>query len=188
MADYPIAGKFVTLEDAPWMPNKCASCGHSNVGSSGDDRTTRRQFITWHMEVDFYGVIYLCMLCSRELGQAAGLPTRESYAEVANALGELLIEKSELAVRVNELEAVISAIPSLAKLLSVGGPVDSEVEPAERTDVPESPAVDGESLASAHRLIESAVDGTERDDPKPNKPVVSERPVHVSKPQLDFGL
>lgn len=82
--------RFTVHNNPDVAPGKCAVC--SSVG--GDDR----QFIDFGMQLDWYGAVYFCTFCVRELAAAGGFVSVENYKKVLEQSQSL---KSELSV-VNE--------------------------------------------------------------------------------------
>lgn len=187
--DYPLSGKFQTVEDAVWMPFKCASCGWSNAGNEADGREQRRQFITWNMEVDYYGIIYLCYTCAKEVGQSAGLPTVQQFTNLADEYMTTLSEKSELVIRVDDLENVVRAIPRMSELLNIPDRVDVNlVKEAEKDEPVRSDDSSERESLPAHRETEQAQHSTGRDHKSAMESFAFQGPVHVSESPSSFGV
>lgn len=56
----------VKLVDTPYYkPGKCCNCGSS--------RTNDRKYIDIGLDLDWYGIVYFCTFCIREIANVAGL-------------------------------------------------------------------------------------------------------------------
>jgi hypothetical protein len=62
------------IEDVPmYKPGKCGNCGSS--------KNDGRKYVDFGLELDWYGTVYLCGLCLRDVAQTMGL-----FKDLENAL------------------------------------------------------------------------------------------------------
>lgn len=74
------------------LPHKCAGC--SRYSSNDPDNPLR--FVSWNLDVEFYGVIYICVDCLRQMAERMG------YMEPKN-VKSLIAKKSQLIQDVSNL-------------------------------------------------------------------------------------
>lgn len=97
--------KYKWLDQPYALPCKCTGCG---IGHNDDGRRT---FLDTGMELDYYGVIYICSNCFIEMAAGLGYLSPAQYTKVADDGVEAEIQNRGLKV---ENEALRTAI----KLLS----------------------------------------------------------------------
>jgi hypothetical protein len=75
--------KYV-ISDAPYFkPSKCANCG-----STKEDG---RKYLNFNLDIDWYGIVYLCGLCLKDIATAFGLfrDLEDQLAKAVDALASI---------------------------------------------------------------------------------------------------
>lgn len=97
-------GRFQVLDHNQLIaPGKCAGCGGF----------TNRHFIDFGLELDFYGVVYLCLeTCFTEVANQIGFISPVQAVELQGEMQNLVERNSDLQDKLNALENVRDAIDS----------------------------------------------------------------------------
>lgn len=94
--------KYV-IEDFPkFKPSKCSNCG-----SSKEDG---RKYVSFGLEIDWYGIVYLCTLCLKNIAESARLFDNH-LAELQSVVAEL---KAARSVERKE-QAILSRLESISE-------------------------------------------------------------------------
>lgn len=109
----------VVVEPLQQIPHKCAGC-FRYTNNNPDDPL---KFITWNLDVEFYGVVFVCVDCIREiLNQLGGANAKQvrDFKEVlhnqAGVIHELSDENMRLRNALGNLELVTPAVPSVTRV------------------------------------------------------------------------
>jgi hypothetical protein len=139
----------VNVLDTPILaPGNCSLCG----SSGGDDR----QFIDIGKQLDWYGAVYFCSHCFREMSQGIG------YIPVAS-FDKLHEDYRQLQIKYDQLEQTNGALKNaMASVLSCSGTVDSSVSdpvsaivPSEEPNLAESEESNGSDSEATGSIAES---------------------------------
>lgn len=104
--------------DAPYAtPGKCAVCGYAASGNETEP-DDKRQYIDFGLDIDYYGVVYICTTCIHELTHQLGYILPVEADEFENKI-------EELTSRITRLEVVTDVINSMADVLIMHGWVSS---------------------------------------------------------------
>lgn len=96
--------KYLVEPYPKFKPSKCANCG-----SSKEDG---RKYVSFGLELDWYGVVYLCTLCLKDVAESAGLfdsHLAELRAVVAELKDARRAERQESAI-LHKLESLSEEI------------------------------------------------------------------------------
>ena len=85
---FPLSGRIKLLSNPDALPAKCAICGYPG----GD----QRKFVDFGLDIDYYGVIYLCTDCMNEIAVGIGYLLPEVVTKIT-AENELLKEALKVA-------------------------------------------------------------------------------------------
>lgn len=139
-------GRFKLL-DAPFaLPGKCAVCGFA---ASGEDQTDRRQYLDFGLDIDYYGVVYICTTCLNEVAVGMGY----ALPEVVDSIRE---ESEQVKADLIRLNTAVEAINGVAAVLADGGWITS------------SGNLSGTVVGTedSDQIIDSAVSDEGSDDPE----------------------
>jgi len=101
--EFAPSGRF-QLVDSPALPGKCACCGYAASGAN--EPNDRRQYVDFGMDIDYYGVVYLCTVCITTVATGLGFIVPETADEIK---AESEAVKSEL-IRLNSAVEVINGL------------------------------------------------------------------------------
>jgi hypothetical protein len=148
--DEIVSGKFKILNNPMALPAKCAFCGigHNDEG--------RRRFIDTSLDLDFYGVVYMCTTCLNEIAESLGYISNDKWNGLKLKLDHIRDE--------NELvKAENDGLRDAVNILT--GHRCYYVEPIpERSNEPEVPTADNPEFTSG------TPEGIEPKEPKPDSP------------------
>lgn len=82
--EIPATSRFSVCGNPNREPGVCCVCR----SPGGDDR----QFIDFGMQLDWYGAVYFCTFCVKELAEAAGFVPKDLYLEVKSLSSKLATE------------------------------------------------------------------------------------------------
>jgi copper chaperone CopZ len=94
----------IFVEDRPiHSPAKCGRCG--SVRYDG------RKYVQFGMDIEFYGIVYLCSHCVREIYKAVfngndGLPVAQLESDLADALQTIELQQTLLNTREEQIETL----------------------------------------------------------------------------------
>lgn len=149
---YDPSGK-IRIVDQPYVaPSKCVLCG---IGHNEDGK---RHFIDTQTDLDWYGTIYICTTCFKEVANAIGYLSPKQYTEVRDNAVENKAENIGLKVENDSLRTALGLLTNHRCFK----PVDSshlDQYKAER----EEPAVLGDAVESGEP---EGSDNAEPDDGK----------------------
>lgn len=99
-----VSGRFKLLDQPYALPSKCAFC------SLGHNQDGKVSFIDTTLDLDFYGVVYICSNCLTEISKSLGyippkdyMELRQSYQDIYDENDRLVAENSGLRDAVNIL-------------------------------------------------------------------------------------
>lgn len=98
-AGYSLLGRFSVIEDgALQSPGQCAVCG-----------CISGKFISWGLELDFYGSVYLCFNnCFREGAEAFDFVPVDKYNSVIDAFDQIKLQLVTAYEEIKRLENVVA--------------------------------------------------------------------------------
>lgn len=99
------------------LPHKCASC--YRYDNPDPDREGHLDFVTWNQDIEYYGIIYICTDCLREIVNQIGWATDIQVKRASNMIKDLLAQVSHLS---EENENLRNAVGNLSTI-AVGGAV-----------------------------------------------------------------
>lgn len=82
--------KFKVVDQPYALPSKCAFCG---IGHNEDGR---RVFIDTTLDLDWYGVVYICSTCFIEVAEALGFISPEAWEKIVKDSTDSLIENERV--------------------------------------------------------------------------------------------
>lgn len=96
--------KFKIVDQPYALPSKCAFCG---IGHNEDGR---RVFIDTTLDLDWYGVVYICSTCFIQVAQALGFIAPEAWEKVVESSTNSLIENEQLKGENEGLRTAVSVL------------------------------------------------------------------------------
>lgn len=175
MTASPLTSRFQIVERPYAHPGKCAVCG-----------STDRPSVDFGLDVEDYGVVYLCLVCLSEVGQIIGLVPEQRVRDAEIEAGQSItawLNQRELKVITNEqLDLLTAGVTSLSTALVpvVFGNLDNVDEPGGTNLGVDAPAPDGEPATDS---------GSAKQDSKPSR---RGRPASLSVDSgngpLDLGI
>lgn len=166
------------IQDVPkFKPGKCANCG----GTKNDGR----KYIDFSLEIDWYGIVYLCTLCLMDVAVAAGL-----FDELKNKIDVLENRNAELLSKiVNEEEITKRVGDTLADFKELYEQYFGSKLPIAPYSPPE-PGPDPVSVEAEKSGSDTSGDesGTEGAKPRTTKSSSRERPTDVPSLTELMGL
>lgn len=152
--------KYKISDVPPYPPTKCANCGTS--------KNDGRKYIDFDLTVDWYGVVYICGFCLKDISSAMGLfeeyeadlaVAKEQMDEVVSTheRGEELLEKM---LQVNK------EFESFANLHSIRNDIPTNPEPYVVPDKIES---DDTGTNESKSVSEEPESGTSKPTPVPRR-------------------
>lgn len=141
--------RFQVLENPPSAPSKCAFCG---IGHNDDGR---RLFIDTSLDLDFYGVVYMCSTCLNEIAESLGYISNDKWDGLKLKLDHTQMENNELK---GENEGLRTAIISLSN------------HRCYQSTLPESFSLEDEGRPEDDRSTSPAITGLEPKEPKSDEP------------------
>jgi len=143
---FALSGRF-QLVDSPALPGKCACCGYAASGDT--EPSDRRQYVDFGVDIDYYGVVYLCTACIATVATGLGFILPEIADEIK---AESEAVKSEL-IRLNSAVEVINGLVGVLTSGNwvISGNDDSTVvaEPPVTIDTEGEGSDDSEAVKSA---------------------------------------
>lgn len=100
----PTSSRFRILDQPYSLPSKCSFCG---IGHNEDGK---RQFIDTGLDLDWYGVVYICSTCFIEIAQTLGFLSPQQYTHVADAGIEAEVENRGLKVENDALRTALNLL------------------------------------------------------------------------------
>ena len=168
--NYREASKIQVLEAPRLPPGTCAVCG----SSSNDDR----QYMDLGIDIEFYGVFYLCTFCFLQAVNTLGCLTKEQTTALED-------ENNRLRQRIINFEAKEAALDGAINALRDSGILDY----ASSRSVISDPGVESKTNQSIEQYYADIVarDKSKSDDnsPKPSSFVSEQGPDDLSKFTID---
>lgn len=100
--------RFSVHDTPPLLPGTCFIC---NIGSGVDDR----KFLDFGKQLKWYGAIYFCSECVREIAEALNFYPAEVMEMLLESNGELVKSNSDLKA---EMESIRDSHRAIARTLS----------------------------------------------------------------------
>lgn len=157
-------GRFQILSSNQLIaPGKCAGCGG----------ITKRRFVDFGLELDFYGVVYLCLdVCFVEVANQIGFLSPEQAVAMQAELQGFVEENIDLKQKLETLSHVESAIANYngvypSPLPVIGDPGDVPPSSSEERIEPEGPVnpePEGGEQGSPEQVNESGPEHVHNDD------------------------
>lgn len=99
-----VSGRFHVLDQPYASPSKCAFCslGHNQDGTV--------QFIDTTLDLDFYGVVYICSNCLTEIANSLGYIAPERYVELRQSYQDIYDENDRLAAENSGLRDAVNIL------------------------------------------------------------------------------
>lgn len=166
----PESSKFKVLDQPYSLPSKCSFCG---IGHNEDGK---RQFIDTMLELDYYGVVYICSTCFIEIAKALGFLSPQQYTRVADAGIAAELQNRELKVENDGLRNAIAILSShrclgptsLSHVVNEQGEGEDDSIPPGSLETGESEGSDNAKPDDGERLSDVRGDA-KPDGPKPAK-------------------
>lgn len=96
--------KFKVVDQPYALPSKCSFCG---IGHNEDGK---RVFIDTTLDLDWYGVVYICSTCFIQVAQALGFIAPEAWEKVVESSTNSLIENEQLKGENEGLRIAVSVL------------------------------------------------------------------------------
>lgn len=113
--------KYKILDAPYYKPAKCANCGSTKVDG--------RKYVDFGLEIDWYGIIYLCSLCLGDVVKNLGV-LEPLHKEIASLTKRLSIQQLESNLVIEGLKKKIQSFEEVsehfAELRSSGNYTDSD--------------------------------------------------------------
>lgn len=119
------------LTSTPVLPGRCVGCSKSATG--------KEQFLDTTCSVDYYGAIYFCLNCAKEIGRALGMDFVEKVQEENSLL------KAELDFNKQKVELADGIMDSLRDIF-VGYGIAADPAPDATEEPPEADEPSSESV------------------------------------------
>lgn len=97
-----VSGRFKVLDQPMASPSKCAFCG---LGHNQDGTV---QFIDTTLDLDFFGVVYICSVCLTEISAALGYLHPDAWEKVVDDSTSTLIENERLMAENDALRDMVA--------------------------------------------------------------------------------
>lgn len=137
--------KYRILDIPDFKPGKCANCGAS--------KNDGRKYIDFQLEIDWYGIVYLCGTCMKDTANALGL--FDDIRHDLDVTRQELLKALENNERIDSLNATV--VKTADELKELYGELSSrqhsiESYSGDRTDVkPDAPAEVEQPIMEAKR-------------------------------------
>lgn len=176
-----LLSKFTVSDHPEALPNKCAGCGIGH-GEPG------RRFIDLALDVDYYGVVYLCTICFHEVANILGYASYMQQVSIVDSFHKLIETCSSLKEENELLRSTVAslsghrcgpfAVPVLDEISfgvheeGVGEEVVSPSSEGEQSSRDDSAGVEEGSDAPESDIVEGPANdgGPAKSDRKPGKP------------------
>lgn len=127
--------KFKIVDQPYALPSKCAFCG---IGHNEDGK---RVFIDTTLDLDWYGVVYICSTCFIQVAQALGFIAPEAWEKVVESSTNSLIENEQLKGENEGLRVAVSALSNHRCFRPLSGG-----DPGDHSGASEAPELSGDTL------------------------------------------
>lgn len=140
------------------LPGKCSLCG--------DTGSDNRKFIDFGLQLDWYGAVYFCSECIKELAQAINYISLTHFESQARELSILQIKYDQLEARNKAVENALRIIlgRSSDPIDSIVGDVVASVEESDSIVEPNKEHDGGDSKAEQSSSVEGPDDIFDADD------------------------
>lgn len=172
-----VSGRFHVLDQPYAAPSKCAFCslGHSQDGTV--------QFIDTTLDLDYYGVVYICSNCLTEISRSLGYIPPAMWEEIVKSSTDTLIENERLQAENDGLRSAVNILTG-HRCVDTKPPlrvVTVKPEDAESSDGIAEGIESGKSESSSPSSEQglSDVRGTSKSGKSDDKPVRSPKPVDL---------
>lgn len=135
------------------LPHNCASC--RRYDNSNPEQEGHLEFLDFNVEIEFFGKIFLCRDCLREIVNQLGWADERQVARANNQISDLLEQVRMLSEENENLRNAVGNLSSLATAsVSLGSSYVAPVEVSEESggssdgDGPDVVEHDGESSES----------------------------------------
>lgn len=140
-----VSGRFKVLNQPYALPSKCAFC------SLGHNQDGKVSFIDTTLDLDFYGVVYICSNCLTEIAKSLGFIPPEGWQKIVEDSTNSLIENDRLRAENNGLRDAVNILT---------GHHCVSVQPSGSDAV--------KIIAEANRIIDRTPKGGEPAEPEPD--------------------
>lgn len=106
---YTETSKF-KIPDKYLAPNLCIGCGVCDNGNVDGSSTG---MIDTGKDIDWFGVVYICKNCIKEMAQVFGLLTADDYEDIANKLAQNELELTVLQRDNHNLRQIVDGYKAL---------------------------------------------------------------------------
>ena len=143
-----VTGRFHVLDQPYAAPSKCAFCGlgHSNEG--------KVSFIDTTLDLDFYGVVYICSTCLTEISSSLGYIGKEAWGDIKRALDDKLN-------MIDILKAENDGLRDAVNILTGHRCVSTKLDNSDAVKV----------IAEANRIIDRTPEGIESGESESDAPI-----------------
>jgi hypothetical protein len=94
------------------LPHKCAGC--FRYDDPDCDKNGHLVFLDWNFEVEFYGKVFICVDCLREIVNQLGWATDKQVKRADNVISDLLGQVSALSVENENLRNAVGNLSIVA--------------------------------------------------------------------------
>ena len=144
-----VSGRFKVLNQPYALPSKCAFC------SLGHNQDGKVSFIDTTLDLDFYGVVYICSTCLTEIAKSLGYISESEWGVLKYSYYQIHDENDRLAA---ENVGLRDAVNILTGHRCSSAPVFN------------SDILKDEGFTTDEGLVSGAVKGIEPDKSEPNAP------------------
>lgn len=99
-----VSGRFKVLDQPYSLPSKCAFC---SLGHNQDGKVT---FIDTTLDLDFYGVVYICSNCLTEISNSLGYISPAAWEKIVKDSTDNLIENERLKAENDVLRSTVTGL------------------------------------------------------------------------------
>jgi len=154
------SSRFQVLDRPMQPPGTCSVCGNPDG-----------QVIDFGLSLDFYGCVYICIICLNAAAEKAGLFEARGIEVALNKqllggiallrtnLNEITGAEDGLMAAIQRFNTVVNGILNVSNIPNQGSPTDSSVEPG--SDIP-----DGQDVGNVGSEGSISVSTDSSDEPK----------------------
>lgn len=130
-----MASEKYKLTSSPVLPGRCVGCGKSASG--------KEEFLDTACSVDYYGAIYFCLNCAKEIGRTLGMDFVDEVQE------ENALLKAELDFNQQKVELADGIMDSLRDIfVGYGIAPEPTSDSAEEPSEPNEPSSESVTVPS----------------------------------------
>jgi hypothetical protein len=145
-----VSGRFKVLDQPYALPSKCAFC------SLGHNQDGKVSFIDTTLDLDFYGVVYICSNCLTEIAKSLGFIPPEGWQKIVEDSTNSLIENDRLRAENNGLRDAVNILtghrcvsvqpsnPDIVKVIAEANRIIDRTPKGVESAEPESDALSSE--------------------------------------------